>query len=90
MMDDTKRWALLIGINYYFKGTERRITYEHLNGCVPDVFAIENYLQSVGPCHITKLTASNGGDKPTEDESAWPTAHNLIHDAMSYRTGNYA
>lgn len=80
MMDGTKRWALLIGVDYYFKGTERTITYQHLNGCVRDVLAIENYLQSVGPCDITKLTASNGGDKPTEDESAWPTHDNIVNE----------
>ncbi|XTI83115.1 hypothetical protein V2W45_1326542 [Cenococcum geophilum] len=62
------------------RGKERPITYQYLNGYVQDIFAIENYLQSVGPCDITKLTASNGGDKPTEDESAWPTYNNIINE----------
>ncbi|KJZ70852.1 hypothetical protein HIM_09766 [Hirsutella minnesotensis 3608] len=80
MTGTTQKWALLIGVNFYFRGRERPVQFNHLRGCVPDVLAVEHYLKSVGVRNITKLTASDGGDRPTEEEAALPTHRNVVRE----------
>ncbi|KAF7184207.1 hypothetical protein CNMCM7691_004832 [Aspergillus felis] len=80
------RWALLIGVDYYFPGTERPINLRSLNGCVEDVTAAEALLKNRGVQHIVKLTASKATGKEgdpaikEEDESLWPTRDNVIRE----------
>ncbi|KAL4756987.1 caspase domain-containing protein [Aspergillus foveolatus] len=75
-----KRWALLIGIDFYFRGSERPVFFNHLKGCVRDVRRIEEYLLACGVHGIEKLTASWDGssDKPMEaEQETWPTHDNI-------------
>ncbi|KAI1355888.1 hypothetical protein F5Y01DRAFT_267996 [Xylaria sp. FL0043] len=74
------KWALLIGVDFYFPGNERPVHFNHLRGCVNDVSRIEEYLRSINVHNIERLTASyNGSDeKPAEsDEEIWPTFDNI-------------
>jgi hypothetical protein len=85
MAPHTKRWALLIGIDFYFGAAERdsktrSVKFHHLSGCVRDVEEVEKYLKGIGVCedNITKLTASRGESGPKEDPTMLPTHGNII------------
>ncbi|KAI1821597.1 caspase domain-containing protein [Xylaria intraflava] len=76
-----ERWALLIGIDYYFPGKERNVSLRPLKGCVRDVQLIQEYLKSIDvpESRTIKLTASpspdgNGIKEPPEQ---WPTHENI-------------
>ncbi|QYS95108.1 Caspase domain-containing protein [Trichoderma simmonsii] len=80
------KWALLIGVDFYFQGHTRGVRFNHLQGCVRDVSRIEEYLKRAhlekhGVLHIEKLTASYDDDnrnRPMEaDEKTWPTYDNI-------------
>ncbi|KAK5999135.1 Metacaspase-1B-like protein [Cladobotryum mycophilum] len=64
-------WAFLIGINYYPQ-------YTNLQGCIPDVEAVEKLLREMRPdsmqLHIEKITAAdkNGPHPP-------PTYENIVN-----------
>jgi hypothetical protein len=81
-MAEPKRWALLIGVNFYIKNpeTKRHASFSDLSGCVRDVLAIEDYLcQMRTPVTIRKLTASQGNNgTPKEEEKDWPTYKNIV------------
>ncbi|EWC46495.1 hypothetical protein DRE_04218 [Drechslerella stenobrocha 248] len=89
MAHNPERWALLIGIDFYFaaeagEAKTRSLKFHHLTGCVRDVRGIEKHLQSIGVCttRITKLTASKGESesKPKEDPRSLPTHSNIIRE----------
>jgi len=74
------KWALLIGVDFYFQGNKRPVYFNHLKGSVRDVSQIEEYLRSINVHNIEKLTASydNNDDKPKEtDKETWPTYRNI-------------
>jgi Caspase domain len=85
-MSDTngsKLYALLIGIDCYLEGIlPDGSFYRNLNGCVYDIFRIEQFLrQKLGLTdeRIFKLTASKGQmGRPTEPEELWPTYENIV------------
>lgn len=70
-------WALLIGINYYPDDGET----SPLEGCTRDVERLHQNLEGRDRIHTMLLKASNGNEggsnKPCEDESQWPTLHNV-------------
>ena len=70
-------WALLIGINYYPDDKET----SPLEGCVRDVEQLQQHLEGRENIHTILLKASIGNEidaqKPWEDESQWPTLHNV-------------
>ncbi|KAL6825568.1 caspase domain-containing protein [Trichoderma sp. SZMC 28015] len=71
-----KRWAILIGLDYYRHG-------ECLRGCVRDVSKMKEYLEAgVDPVDITILTASAPDDSssrlPSGNQDSWPTSSNVI------------
>ncbi|KAF4979210.1 hypothetical protein FDECE_18102 [Fusarium decemcellulare] len=79
-------WAVLIGVDYYIKGTSRReVNFHRLKGCVEDVKQVKKYLHgSLGmpESNITQLTATAPADdegSPLEDASNWPTYENIVH-----------
>ncbi|GAW15107.1 hypothetical protein ANO14919_045160 [Xylariales sp. No.14919] len=74
------KWALLIAVDFYFRGNERQVDFHHLRGCVRDVSLIEDYLRSINVHNIERLTASyhNNDDNPQEsDQTSWPTYDNI-------------
>ncbi|KAH6974440.1 hypothetical protein BKA56DRAFT_94633 [Ilyonectria sp. MPI-CAGE-AT-0026] len=74
------RWALLIGVDFYFPGNAREVQFNHLSGCVRDVDRIEQYLRGIGVHNIERLTSSNVGkaNEPGEtDGGTYPTYHNI-------------
>jgi hypothetical protein len=83
-----KRWAVLIGIDFYSEGDVRSSvakSIHNLRGCVRDILAVEEYLTAnllVEKRHIRKLTASTPDDveqnTPEEDESEIPTYENMV------------
>ncbi|KAF3920063.1 Metacaspase-1 [Arthrobotrys entomopaga] len=94
MTTSPRRFALLIGIDFYFQGAERLIDgvpilFSRLKGCVKDVYDVQTTLNELfendGGCDIRMLTASNGTDKqhrttPVEtDKLKWPTHQNIVH-----------
>ncbi|KAK4031955.1 caspase domain-containing protein [Parachaetomium inaequale] len=82
-----ERWALLIGVDYYFPGTERNVNIQPLKGCVRDVLAVEDYLKSIGvpDSKIFKLTASQADANRIKEKpkDLWPTRNNII-DRLDY------
>ncbi|KAF8252523.1 hypothetical protein K440DRAFT_332782 [Wilcoxina mikolae CBS 423.85] len=86
--DLPKRFAILIGIDFYSHGNARqdaKVKYHTLRGCVRDVDAVEDYIMnrlSVEKDCIRKLTASVPGDvqqnKPVEDVNTIPTYDNMV------------
>jgi len=85
-----RRWAILIGINFYSDGNTRAITYYNLQGCVRDITAVEDYLVrvfSVEESCIMKLTATApddiDGNEPKEEPSNRPTYGNMVQAFMS-------
>jgi len=80
-MAEPKRWALLIGIDFYIPGTKRQAFFKDLSACVRDVEAIERYLHHMKtPVAIRKLTASKGNGASKEDEKDWPTYVNIVRE----------
>jgi hypothetical protein len=78
-MAEPKRWALLIGIDFYIQGTKRHASFQNLSACVRDVVAIEKYLHQMKTLvTIRKLTASEGNGTPKEDEKDRPTYDNIV------------
>lgn len=74
------KWALLIGVDFYFQGSQRDIHFKNLKGCVRDVSRIEEHLESIGGFNIEKLTASSGvnDEGPMEtNPDTWPTYDNI-------------
>ncbi|XEV01122.1 hypothetical protein FSHL1_006409 [Fusarium sambucinum] len=79
-----RHWAVLIGVNFYPK-VEGGVfsTEECLQGAVPDVLAVQEYLENVPyPVNIVTLTATAPDDstlrKPKEDFESWPTVDNVV------------
>lgn len=73
-----QKWALLIGIDYYLPGGQRKVKFGNLNGCVQDVTALEDYLRKVlKVTNITKLTSS---PEQTEKADALPTHDNFVRE----------
>jgi len=79
-----KRWAILIGINFYSKGNSRQVDYQNLKGCVRDIAAVEDYLlnfMSMEKSCIAKLTATTPDDSelndPEEPYDDKPTYQNM-------------
>lgn len=75
--------ALLIGIDFYFPNQMPDGSYyPSLGGCVRDVDSVDSFLRKtlkVPDEQITRLSASNnGGKKPAESESQWPTYANIV------------
>ena len=70
-------WALLIGINYYPDDGET----SPLEGCARDVEQLYQHLEREDRIHTILLKASTGNEdgskRPCEDESQWPTLHNV-------------
>ncbi|KAJ0130256.1 putative 4-hydroxy-2-oxoglutarate aldolase [Fusarium oxysporum f. sp. albedinis] len=72
-----KHWAVLVGINFYGGA-------EDLKGCVQDVWAMKQYLQtgqhSVDVAALTATAPANSTSRrPTEDPDCWPTWVNLTN-----------
>lgn len=88
MAKSIPRRALLIGCDFYFQGNARivdskDVSFNHLSGCVEDVKAVQEFLETIGVPrdNIQKLTASYDADsptKPSEDSSLWPTYENIM------------
>ncbi|KAK6345907.1 hypothetical protein TWF730_010250 [Orbilia blumenaviensis] len=86
MSHGNKIWALLIGVESYFPGTERSIQYPRLNGCVRDIEAVGQYLRQLGVKDIKTLTAS-GHPTPTEKQTELPIYQNILRE-FKYITDN--
>ncbi|KAF2965536.1 hypothetical protein GQX73_g8061 [Xylaria multiplex] len=74
-----EKWALLIGVDFYFRGDERPVHFSHLRGSVRDVSRIEEYLRNIDVHNIERLTASynNNDERPKEPKESWPTFNNI-------------
>jgi hypothetical protein len=77
MSSQGKRWAILIGVNFY-PGAQQR-----LEGAVNDVDDIHSYLERYyGPITTFKITADAPGNPsqttPKGSPSSWPTYTNVI------------
>ncbi|KAH7002941.1 hypothetical protein EDB82DRAFT_2177 [Fusarium venenatum] len=79
-----RHWAVLIGVNFYPK-VEGGVcsTEECLQGAVPDILAVQEYLENAPyPVDIVTLTATAPDDptlrKPKEDFESWPTVDNVV------------
>ncbi|KAK6360155.1 hypothetical protein TWF730_006308 [Orbilia blumenaviensis] len=75
-------WALLIGIDHYIPGRNRKMdfNFSDLGGCVNDVRAVKGYLQKINVKHIAMLTSTRGADGPEEEESRLPNSPNIIRE----------
>ncbi|KAK6513162.1 hypothetical protein TWF506_009327 [Arthrobotrys conoides] len=75
-------WALLIGVNHYLPGNQRRVKYGDLSGCVKDVKALQGYLEKRNVQKITTLTSTKSleHNRPEEDRSQLPTHPNIIRE----------
>jgi len=77
------RYALLIGVDYYFPN---RLPdggyYPSLGGCVRDVRHVEAHLRDrlgIADDHLLTLRISNtGGAQPPEPPEQWPTYANMV------------
>jgi hypothetical protein len=83
--DLPKRWAVLIGVDFYSTGNARNVSYNNLRGCVRDITALAEYLISIFSVEescIRKLTASTPDDvdknEPEEDPGDRPTYMNMV------------
>ncbi|KAF9765220.1 hypothetical protein IL306_002545, partial [Fusarium sp. DS 682] len=77
-----KRWALLIGIDYYLPGNHRPVLYSNLHGCVQDVLDLEEFLMErlqVPVSNIAKLV-SPVDDEVVVTEDARPFHDNVIRE----------
>ena len=79
----SNRYALLIGIDYYFPNQlPNDGCYHSLGGCVRDVRHVEEYLshhEQIPQANLLKLTATNtGGSQPLEPSAQWPTYENMV------------
>lgn len=76
------RYALLIGVDFYFPNELPEGGYGPLGGCVRDIRHVEAFLTcqfDLPPEQIFKLTASNcGGSQPLEPPEQWPTYENMV------------
>ena len=80
------KWAILIGINFYAKGTSRPgLEFTSLKGCVADISLVESVLRScfgVRESNLFQLTATapvvEPLDEPLEPPEKRPTHHNII------------
>jgi len=82
-----KRWAILIGVDFYSRGNARQdpdVDYQNLKGCVRDIIAFEDYLlnfMSMEKSCIIKLTATTPDDselnEPDEPDEDRPTYQNI-------------
>lgn len=75
-------WGLLIGVNHYLPGNERKVKYNDLSGCVKDVKAFRSYLEKRNARHITTLTSTKSHDRdgPEEETSQLPNHPNVIRE----------
>ncbi|KAI1431056.1 hypothetical protein GGR50DRAFT_112156 [Xylaria sp. CBS 124048] len=64
--DAIERWALLVGIDYYFPGNERPISISPLRGCVRDVL------------ELTASHSDNDTGIKEKDPHQWPTHDNIM------------
>ena len=79
-----KKWAVLIGIDFYIEGSERPVEYENLSGCVEDVRTVRHYIQryhtvSEECMKVLTATTEHGTDIPLEAKSEWPTNENITN-----------
>ncbi|KAK6535503.1 hypothetical protein TWF694_001958 [Orbilia ellipsospora] len=77
--DTNKNWALLIGIDNYFPGTQRKVQFNNLKGCVQDIRAIANQLQALG-FHYIKTLTSSGPNLPVESKEDLPIFENILRE----------
>ena len=85
-MDRPSKWVVLIGIDFYARGTARPgMEVPSLQGCVEDVTLVESFLRSnfnVNDSNLFKLTATPPADGslnvPTESPRKRPTYENMI------------
>jgi len=95
--ESPKRWAILIGIDFYSHGNARQdldVSYHPLRGCVSDINAIENCITSTFSVEkecIRRLTASVPKDvrqnEPEEDIDTIPTYENMVRAIKSVTDG---
>ncbi|EGX47074.1 hypothetical protein AOL_s00097g120 [Orbilia oligospora ATCC 24927] len=85
MEHETITRAILIGTNFYIRGSERQDTsFSDLKGCVEDVNQVEKLLHELfapDKLSVIRLTATapeNGENEPKEPQSDWPTYENII------------
>ncbi|KAH8753009.1 hypothetical protein F5883DRAFT_651164 [Diaporthe sp. PMI_573] len=83
-MQNPVRHALLIGVDFYYRGIARGpgIEYRNLRGCCNDVDHVAEYLKNVLKVeNITKLTATcdpRNSNAPIEVPWRLPTRHNVL------------
>lgn len=83
-MEKPVRHALLIGVDFYYRGIARGpgIEYRNLRGCCNDVNQVAEYLKNVLKVeHITKLTATcdtRNNNAPVEEPCQLPTRNNVL------------
>ncbi len=85
-----RRWALLIGADFYFTGCARTgesgqvVHYPSLGGCVNDIELVEVFLKDdvgLSDDDIIKLTCtpdSNLQNTPKESPASWPSYNNIL------------
>lgn len=82
------KWAILIGINFYAKGTSRPgVEFTSLKGCVADVTLVESVLRScykICESNLFRLTATIPStepllNEPIEPADKRPTYENIIN-----------
>ena len=70
-----KRWALLVGVDYYARGKSRPVEFGDLSACVQDVLAFEQYLRhTLHVTEIVKLTSPLDRSTPADK---LPTYRNI-------------
>ncbi|KAF4502976.1 TPR domain containing protein [Fusarium agapanthi] len=77
-----RRYALLVGIDFYLPGNARNMALSNLQGCVNDVKGIHGFLNTAFADEFKTviLTSSPAGPDPKmplEDPQAWPTFENI-------------
>lgn len=81
----SNRYALLIGVDFYFEYVlPDGVYYPSLGGCVRDIRHVEAYLTDPARLNMPRenvlmLTSSdNGSDMPVEPPEQWPTYANIV------------
>ncbi|KAI5458931.1 caspase domain-containing protein [Mariannaea sp. PMI_226] len=86
-METQRRFALLVGINYYKNDDTRKsadgtpVRIRSLGGCLNDVESMKKLLrdqfQLDHPRVLTSSPSPDGAARPLEPEDAWPTFNNI-------------
>ncbi|EPS39708.1 hypothetical protein H072_6503 [Dactylellina haptotyla CBS 200.50] len=76
-------------IDTYIPGTQRKVNFHNLKGCVRDVRAIETHLQGLKFHHVKILSASgeSAAGIPLESKSELPIFENIVRELI-YITNN--